>query len=92
ARNRFNDYFALLGLARTLLRVCRGVFEKERDTEYLGKVFSALSDLEGRLGHGGQAMAFVQASLRYAYLAGNTRDCAIAHLNLANSLMLGGGT
>ncbi|NVM26698.1 MAG: CHAT domain-containing protein [Desulfobacterales bacterium] len=91
ARHRFNDYAPLLCLgryeeARALLHACRAVFEREGDVEMLGKVFYALADLEDKLGHRGQAIAFSETALRYTYLAGDPRDCAISHHNLSNYL------
>jgi len=97
AQTRFNDYGPLLRLgrykeARALLHACRAVFEQEGDVAYLGKVFGALADLENRLGHGGQAIAFSDTALRYSYLAGAPEDCAIGHFNLGELLMRGGGS
>jgi tetratricopeptide (TPR) repeat protein len=92
ARTRFNDYSPLLGLgrygeARALLHACRAVYQQEGYVAGLGKVFSALADLEDELGHHGQAIAFEETALRYSYLAGDPRDCAISHDNLASCLM-----
>jgi len=88
ARTRFNYYVPLLRLgrykeARALLYACRAVCEEEGDVAYLGKVFGALADLEGELGHHGQAIAFSETALRYTYLAGDPEDCAISHHNLS---------
>jgi hypothetical protein len=85
---RFNDYSPLLrlgryGEARTLLHTCRAVFEAEHDIERLGRVFSALANLEDTLGHQAQAISFVETALRYNYLAGSPEDCAISHNNLS---------
>lgn len=91
AQTRSNDYGPLLGLgrygeARALLHACRAVFEGEGSVANLGKVFTALADLEDTLGHRGQAVAFEETALRYSYLAGDPRDCAISHHNLSNYL------
>jgi tetratricopeptide (TPR) repeat protein len=88
ARTRFNAYGALLRLGRygeahALLHACRAVFEREGDVAGLGKVFSALADLEDKLGHRGQAIAFQETALRYTYLSGDPEDCAIGHFNLS---------
>jgi tetratricopeptide (TPR) repeat protein len=91
ARARFNDYFPLLRLerydeARELLLGCRAVFEDERDVLYLGKVYSALADLEHRTGDRAAAVRFEQVALGYRYRAGQPEDCAISHNNLAEHL------
>jgi len=96
ARSRFNDHGPLLVLrrypeAQALLNYCRAVFQAEQDWPNLGKVFTALADLEDELGHGQQAIAFEETALRYKYLGGDPEDCAISHFNLANDLMRGGG-
>ena len=88
AGTRFNDYSTLLclgryGKARTLLHTCRAVFEAEHDIARLGRVFSALANLEDTLGHQAQAISFVETALRYNYLAGSPGDCAISHHNLS---------
>ena len=57
----------------------------------LGKVFSALADLEDNLGHRDRAIRHEQTALRYRYAVGEPGDCAISHFNLANYLMRGGG-
>jgi len=91
ARARFNDYAPLLRLgrydqARALLLDCRAVFEAERDIEWLGKVFSALADLEDKTGGRAVAVRFEEVALGYKYQAGEPSDCATSHHNLANSL------
>ena len=53
AATRFNDYGPLLRLdriadARRLLLDCRRVFDEHNQYEYLGRVLSALADLESR--------------------------------------------
>lgn len=95
ARTRFNDYFPLLrrgcyGEARALLHACRAVYQEEGYMAGLGKVFSALADLEDTLGHHGQAVALAETGLRYDYLAGNPEECAIDHHNLSNYLQRAG--
>jgi hypothetical protein len=97
ARRRFNDYSPLLRLrryaeARRLLEACRQVFEAERDIPGLGKVFSALADLEYQEAReqgapaSQAAVRFEQTALRYKYQVGEPEDCAISHNNLANYL------
>lgn len=91
ARTYFNNYVPLLRLGshdeawRLLLR-CRYEFEQERDVAPLGKVFSALADLESRREQFDQAMKFAEAALRYSYLAGSAEDCSLSHFNLADYL------
>jgi len=91
ARARFPDYGPLLSLhrygeARRLLLDCRAVFEAERHIEMLGKVYSALADLEDETGGRGAAVRFEEIALGYKYQAGQPEDCAISHHNLAESL------
>ena len=85
---RFSDCGPLLRLrrygdARALLIDCRAVFEAERDIEMLGKVYSALADLENETGGRAAAVRFTEVALGYSYQAGKPRDCAISHHNLA---------
>jgi hypothetical protein len=91
ARARFNDYGPLLRLrryddARGLLLGCRAVFEAERDILGLGKVYSALADLEDKTGDRPAAVRFQEIALGYSYQAGQPEDCAISHNNLAEYL------
>ena len=56
AATRFNDYGPLLRLdriadARRLLLDCRRVFDEHNQYEYLGRVLTALADLESQVGH-----------------------------------------
>jgi len=95
AKTRFNDYGPLLrlgraGESRTLLHTCRAIFEAKHDIEMLGRVFSALADLEDMLDHPVQAIDFGETALRYTYLAGHPEACAIAHHNLSNYLQRAG--
>jgi tetratricopeptide (TPR) repeat protein len=90
-RRRFNDYGPLLSLerydeARELLLGCRAVFEDERDVLGLGKVYSALAELEHRTGNRAAAVRFEQVALGYKYRAGQPEICAISHNNLAEHL------
>jgi len=92
ARMRFNAYGPLLRLkryseARELLHDCRQVYEAESATGSLGRVFSALADLEDKLGHNSEAIHYEQMALRCKYLAGEPETCATSHFNLANYLM-----
>ena len=91
ARTRFNDCGPLLRLgrhadARTLLQGCRAVFEAERDVKGLGKVYTAMAELEGNTGGSTQAVRFGEVALAYSYQAGHPEDCASGHHNLANYL------
>jgi len=95
ARRRFNDYGPLLGLrryaeARDLLEGCQRVLEREQAIPELGRLYSALADLEDELGHREPAVAFEETALRYKYLAGDPEDCAISHHNLSNHLKRAG--
>ena len=95
ASARFNDYGPLLRLgrysdARELLLGCRRTFEEEAYTEGLGTVFSALADLEDKLGHRGESIRYEQTALRYKYNAGKPEACAISHFNLANCFVRSG--
>jgi tetratricopeptide (TPR) repeat protein len=96
ATSRFNDYFPLLRLGRVqdaheLLHGCRAVFQAEDAIPELGRVFSALADLEDELGHRQDAIGMEQAALRYLYAAGHPDSVAVSHNNLANYLRLAGG-
>jgi tetratricopeptide (TPR) repeat protein len=95
ASTRFNNYGPLLRLGRygevsTLLHSCRAIFEAEHATEMLGRVFSALADLEDKLGHHAQAIDFGETALRYTYLAGSPEDCANSHHILSTCLKRAG--
>jgi hypothetical protein len=88
----FNNYGPLLRLRRyneagELLRACRDVFERENSIEMLGKVFSALADLEDELGRPVAARQFQKAALRYAYADGNPVDAAANHFNISIYMM-----
>ncbi len=91
ARTAFNDYGPLLRLkrypeARALLEGCRAVYERAGYLAGLGRVYSALADLEDDEGNRPAAVRFEQLALRYAYQAGQPQDCAISHNNLAGYL------
>jgi hypothetical protein len=91
ARSRANDYSPLLGLgrlqdARTLLYDCRAVFQAEGNVDDLDRVFSALADLEDKLGHRQDAIGMEKASLRYSYAGADPESVAVSHFNLANYL------
>lgn len=91
AHTRFNDYGPLLRLGRTadaraLLLECRAVYEAERAVPQLGKVYTALADLEDETGGRAAAVRFQEVALGYMYQAGQPEDCAISHHNLANYL------
>jgi len=95
ARTRFNDYGPLLRLGRLddcrqLLQGCRAVFEREHDVANVGKVFSALADLQDKTGDRGGAIGFEQAALRFGYQAGDPEGCAASHHNLSNYLRRAG--
>lgn len=89
AAARANDYGPLLRLgrlaeARRLLEACRRTFETAGQVARLGKVLSALADLEDAEGDPRGAARFEGAALRYRYQAGEPEDCAISHNNLSN--------
>lgn len=91
ARTRYNNYFPLLGLGRTeealaVLRDCRQVFQDARDTLMLGKILSALAEVEDARGHGDAALRLERDSLRYKYLAEDVEGIAISYHNLGNHL------
>ena len=92
ARFRFNDYGPLLRLgrfdeARDLLTGCRAAFEQAGAVSELGKVLSALADLEGQTTGPAAARRFEAAALRHKYLAHDPGDMAISHFNLANYIV-----
>jgi hypothetical protein len=96
ARTRFNAYGPLLRLkrfseARALLADCRETFATEGGLTERGAIFAAMAELEGKLDHLDRAIAHGQTALRYRYLSGDPRGCAISHFNLANDLARGGG-
>jgi hypothetical protein len=91
ARTRFNNYGPLLSLehfteARALLHDCRTIFGLENAMKELGKVFSALANLENKTAGPAAAGRFEEAALRYKYAAADPDDIAISHFNLANYL------
>lgn len=91
ARTRFNDYGPLLRLGRraecrSLLETCRQVFAADHEIPGLGKVYSALADLEDKEGRPDRAADFERGALKYRNQAGQPEDCAISHHNLANYL------
>ncbi|MDL1895111.1 CHAT domain-containing protein [Anaerolineae bacterium CFX7] len=88
ARTRFNDYFPLLRLrrfqdARALLEYCRAVQEQAHNIVSLGKVLSALADLEDKEGNRAAAVRYEKLALRYSYQAAQPQDIAISHNNLS---------
>jgi tetratricopeptide (TPR) repeat protein len=96
ARAAFNDYSPLLRLKRydeagELLRACRDVFERENSIEMLGKVFSALADLEDKLGRRMTAQDFEKTALRYTYAHGDPDSAHISHFNISNYITRGQG-
>ena len=95
-RTRFNDSSPAptepLPRGRTLLWGCKAAFEAAGDLANLGKVFSALADLENNLGHGDQAVRHEQTALRYKYREGDPEVCAISHFNLATYQRRWGGS
>lgn len=91
ARTRFNEHGPLLRLerfdeARALLDDCRRLYEQKDYAAGLGRVFTALADLEDKLGQHGQAVRFEEDGLRYTYASGEPRDCGISHNNIASYL------
>jgi hypothetical protein len=91
ARYRFNDYGPLLRLgrlaeARSLLLDCREIYEREQNTPGLGKVLTALADVEDEAGRGQEAIGLQREGLRYSYLAGEVNSVAGSHHNFGNYL------
>jgi len=91
ARTRFNDYGPLLRLrrfqdARALLEYCRVAFEQAHEIANVGKVLSALADLEDEEGNRAAAVRYGALALRYGYQSGEPEPIAIRHNNLANYL------
>jgi hypothetical protein len=92
ARTRYNDYGPLLrlqryGEARSLLYHCLAVYESDGGNAQLGRVHSAIADLEDKLQHFPEAVQHSCAALRYGYSVLSPSDCAVSHFNLANYLM-----
>lgn len=95
ARTRFNDYAPLLRLGRRaecrrLLEDCQRAFAAAHDFLGLGKVYSAVADLEDKEGHPERAADFERGALKYRYQSGQPEECAICHHNLANYLKRSG--
>jgi hypothetical protein len=67
-----------------LLSACRDVFENENSIELLGKVFSAIADLEHTLGRLTTALEFEKTALRYKYIQGDPVATNVSHFNIAN--------
>lgn len=91
ARARFGDYRPMRALERlddaeAALRWCKRVFEDGGDTQYLGKVFSALADLESARGHREQSALHEETALRYGYRSWRHEDVSVSHFNMANHL------
>ncbi|HEX9942467.1 MAG TPA: hypothetical protein VGG03_10650 [Thermoanaerobaculia bacterium] len=91
ARTAFNTYGPLLRLrrfqeARQVLESCRRTYEEHRHVTGLGKVFTALADLEDAEGNPAEAARFEKSALRHKYQTGDPEDCAVSHANLANYL------
>lgn len=88
AQTAFNNYGPLLSLKRyaevaKLLHYCREVFENANSAPGLGKVFSALANLESEIGHPETAQHFEETSLRFKYIAGDPESVGISHSNLS---------
>jgi tetratricopeptide (TPR) repeat protein len=94
AQVRFNAWAPLTELGRyneaynneayKLLVDCRAVFENEKDVVGVGKVMSALANLEHHFGRLAEALHFEKAALRLKYITGDPKDVAISHLSLAS--------
>ncbi|MGC4819797.1 hypothetical protein [Micromonospora sp. DT63] len=96
AFSALNEYGPLLrlgrvGEARTLLQWCRTVFDADHNITMLGKVLSALADVEDQLGHGGPAIELGKDALRLGYAAGEPDGIGVSHTNLALYLNRYGG-
>ncbi|HEX6933996.1 MAG TPA: hypothetical protein VF162_17775 [Streptosporangiaceae bacterium] len=91
SRNQFNDHGPLLRLgriaeARSLLRECREIDEREHNIRGLSRDLSALADVEDEAGHGQDAIDLERDALHYSYLTGEADSIAISHHNLGNYL------
>lgn len=90
-RAKFADYAPLLSLGRTdealeLLVTCRRVAEQDKDIQWLGTVFDALSEVENARGRGDAAISLERDALRYKYLDGDVRFIEVSHYRLGNYL------
>jgi hypothetical protein len=88
-RTKFNNYVPLMGLKRydeagESLRACRDVFERENSIDALGKVFSALADLEDEMRRPATAQNFEETALRYKYAQSDPDAAAVSHFNISN--------
>ena len=63
------------------------MFERENAIDVLGRVFSALGDLEDKLAHRAEARRFEETALRFKYFAGDPRSIAVSHFNLSNYII-----
>jgi hypothetical protein len=89
ARNRFNTYFPLLQLGRVdeafnLLRGCQQHFQAAGEVRGIGRTFSALGEVEGRQGHGDEAIRLERIALRYTYTADDVPNIAVSYQNLGH--------
>jgi len=78
-------------LAEEILRECRQIFERARDTTMLGLVFGTLSDLEFHRGRPAHARDHQESALRLLYLRPAPEQLCGAHMNYGKMLGLTGG-
>ena len=88
AQNRFSDTDPLRALKRhhealEMILECKEIYEREKYIPGLGRVFAALANLEGDLGNLDRAICFGEDFMRNSYLAGNTEDISLSHINQA---------
>ncbi|HEX4167152.1 MAG TPA: NB-ARC domain-containing protein [Bryobacteraceae bacterium] len=86
---RYQNYGPLLALqrykeARSLLIRCLDVVKSEGSSGGLGKMYSALAELEGHLERREEAIHFESIALFYRYVDGSPGECAISHFNLGS--------
>jgi hypothetical protein len=77
--------------ARELLIGCRAAYEEAQDLGGLGKILSALADVEDELGHLERAVDLEREALRFKYASADPEAVGVSHHNLANYLQRGGG-
>jgi hypothetical protein len=91
AQTRFNDYLPLIRINRldealAVLLACRQAFQEVGDIQNLGRVLTALADLESERGNGDAAISLQKEALRYNYCTPNPGTIAVSHHNLGTLL------
>lgn len=88
-RSAFNNYGPLLRTGRTeeardLLIRCRAVFTRLRSNEEIGKVMSALANVEFAAGHIDRSVQLEKDALRFKYKTGEPESIKISHSQLSD--------